>query len=131
MDKMRLKLFSIVSLIIVVVVLCIANISMSAGTTSPSYSFDLSIVPAQQASDAYQAKLLIRELASNKVVAAPTVLFRAGEGANTTAGQGSDDTNFQFSVAVSKSGETAEYDASVLYAKTVVSRSQGKISLKR
>jgi hypothetical protein len=108
-----------------------ATFSMSEGTTKASYGFDVSIVPDEQVSDVYQAKLVVKELDSNMVVSAPTIRFRAGERANTTTAGEANGVNFQFSVAVNEKSGVAEYDAAVLQAKTIVSRSQGKISLRK
>lgn len=123
--------FKLLSVISIVGFLFLGNFFVGAGTSTPSYGFDVSIVPDQQISDAYQAKLVVRELDSNMVVAAPTIRFRAGEPANTTTAGGANGVNFQFSVAVNEKDGTAEYDAAVLQANKIVSRSQGKISLRK
>lgn len=126
--KMRFKILSIVSVIVLAVLFSWTNSSMSASNPSPSYGFDVSIVPDQQAPGVYVAQLQVSEVASARVIAAPAIRFRAGEpSTTTTAGDG---MNFRFSVSVTQSGDAAEYDASVLNGKTVVSSSHGKISLK-
>lgn len=107
-----------------------SNAGSNAGTATPAYGFDLSIVPDEQVADAYLANLVITELSSKTIVASPSIRFRAGEPAQTTSQEGSD-VDFQFSVAVNKSASAAEYDITLLHANSIVSRSQGKISLKK
>lgn len=125
---MRFKILSIVSFVVLTILFSWANSSMSASNPSPSYGFDVSIVPDQQVPGAYVAQLKVSELDSARVVAAPAIRFRAGEPSTTTTeGEG---MNFRFSVSVTQSGDAAEYDASVLNGKTVVSSSHGKISLR-
>ena len=127
-EDMKFKLLSVIS---IAGFLFSGNFFVGDGTSTPSYGFDVSIVPDQQVSDAYQAKLVVKELDSNTVVAAPTIRFRAGQTANTTTAGETNGVNFQFSVAVNEKSGVAEYDAAVLQAKTIVSRSQGKISLRK
>lgn len=102
---------------------------MNAATVSSNYGFDVSINPEATNPGIFQAKLVISELASGKVVAAPMIRFRAGESAETKAGDAKDGVNFKFSVSVDKKGSVAEYTAVVLDSNTEISRSQAKISL--
>jgi hypothetical protein len=103
---------------------------MNAGTAHSNYGFDVSISPDSVKPGVFQAKFVISELASGKVVAAPTIRFRTGESAEATAGVSNDGVNFKFSVSVDEKGSLAEYTAAVLESTTVVSRSQAKISLR-
>lgn len=126
---MRIQIVIVALAILIAPLLSVPASFTNAGTASPSYGFDLSIAPDQDIANAYQAKLVITELASKKIIAAPVIRFRAGEPAQTTS-QGSDDVDFQFSVAVNKTASAAEYEITLLRANTIVSHSQGKISLK-
>jgi hypothetical protein len=101
-----------------------------AETGSSNYGFDISIHPEPAKPGVFQAKFVISELTSGKVVAAPTIRFRAGEQAETNAGDAKDGINFKFSVSVDVKGSLAEYTAVVLNSNTEMSRSQAKISLR-
>src|SRR5262245_10423266 len=128
--KMISRLLSFISII---GILSIASLfSIYAESPAASYGFDVSIFPDQEIANFYQAKLVIKELASDKVIAEPTIRLRSAEqGTTSTTGETDNGINFQFSVGVNEKDGTAEYDASVLHAKTVVSRSKGKISFKK
>src|SRR5262245_5739920 len=102
---------------------------INAATVPSNYGFDVSITPESANQGIFQAKLVISELSSGKIVAAPTIRFRAGQPAETTAGQTKDGINFKFSVSVDEKGSVAEYSAAVLQSTTEISRSQAKISL--
>ncbi|MCI0442563.1 hypothetical protein L0152_05010 [bacterium] len=102
---------------------------MNAETVPSNYGFDVSINPEATNPGVFQAKLVISELASGKVVAAPTIRFRAGQAAETTVGETKDGINFKFLVSVDQKGSVAEYTAVVLDSTTEVSRSQAKITL--
>ena len=117
---------------IVGIVSIVSLFTVGADTPAPSYGFDVSIFPDQEIANVYQAKLVIKELTSDKVIAEPTIRLRsAQQGTTSTTGETDNGINFQFSVGVNEKDGTAEYDASVLHAKTVVSRSKGKISFKK
>jgi hypothetical protein len=103
---------------------------MNAATVPSNYGFDVSINPETATPGVFQAKLVISEVVSGKVVAAPTIRFRAGESAETTAGDTNNGINFKFSVSVDEKGSVAEYKAVVLNSNTEISRSQAKISLR-
>jgi hypothetical protein len=102
---------------------------MNAETTHSNYGFDVSINPEAAKPGVFQAKFVVSELGSGKVVAAPTIRFRAGQSAEATAGDPKDGVNFKFSVSVDANGSVAEYTAIVLNSNTEISRSQAKISL--
>lgn len=102
---------------------------MNAETVPSNYGFDVSISPEAATPGVFQAKFVISELASKKIVAAPTIRFRAGEPAQVTAGHPKDGVNFKFSVSIDKKGLMAEYNAVVLSSNTEISRSKAKISL--
>lgn len=123
----------VLSFISIVGIFSIASLfTIYADTPTASYGFDVSIFPDEEIANVYQAKLVIKELASDKVVAEPTIRFRSAEqGTTSTTGETENGINFQFSVGVNEKDGKAEYDASVLQAKKVVSRSQGKISLRK
>ncbi|MCI0618438.1 hypothetical protein L0244_36125, partial [bacterium] len=102
---------------------------LNAGTTQSNYGFDVSINPEATNPGVFQAKFVISELTSGKVVAAPTIRFRAGQPAETTAGDSKDGIHFKFSVSIDQKGSLAEYTAVVLNSNTEISRSQAKIAL--
>jgi len=102
---------------------------MNAATVPSNYGFDVSIDPEAATPGVFHAKFVVSELRSGKVVAAPIIRFRAGESAETTAGDAKNGVNFKFSVSVDKKGSVAEYSAIVLNSNTEISRSQAKISL--
>jgi hypothetical protein len=127
-----MKLNKLVTLAAVFISVLFTSYSiMNAGTTSSNYGFDVSINPETANPGIFQAKFVVSELASGKVVVAPTIRFRAGESAETTAGDSNNGINFKFSVSVDSKGSVAEYRAVVLNSNTEISRSQAKISLSK
>jgi hypothetical protein len=102
---------------------------INAETAPANYGFDVAINPDAAQSGVFQAKFVISELSSGKVVASPTIRFRAGESADATAGTGNG-VNFKFSVSVDEKGSVAEYSAAVLDSTTEISHSQARILLK-
>ncbi|HEY7161391.1 MAG TPA: hypothetical protein VH815_09025 [Acidobacteriota bacterium] len=102
---------------------------MKAEMIPSNYGFDVAINPEEAQPGIFHAKFVVSELVSGKVVAAPTIRFRAGESAEATAGDAKDGVNFKFSVSVDAKGSLAEYTAVVLNSNTEISRSQAKITL--
>ena len=119
----------IVLILIVVSMFLVSYSFMNAETTPSTYGFDVSINPEAATPGVFQAKFVVSELSSGKVVAAPTIRFRAGEAAESTAGDAKNGVNFKFSVSVDEKGSVAEYSAVVLNSNTEISRTQAKISL--
>ncbi len=102
---------------------------MNAETVPSNYGFDVSINPEATNPGVFQAKFVISELSSGKVVAAPMIRFRAGQPAETTAGDSKDGVHFKFSVSVDEKGALAEYRAAVYNSNIEIARSEAKISL--
>jgi hypothetical protein len=116
--------------LLIIVSIFLAPFSFMKAETFPSnYGFDVSINPEVATPGVFHAKFVVSELGSGKVVAAPTIRFRAGQAAESTAGHASNGVHFKFSVSVDEKGSVAEYSAVVLNSNTEVSRSQAKISL--
>jgi hypothetical protein len=126
---MRFKTISIYLVVLITLSSVTARLFAANTDIAPSYGFDLSIVPDHEVANAYQANLIIRDLASTNIVAAPSIRFRSGQPAQAKSSE-SNGINFEFSIAINENGSSVEYNAAVLHANTVVSRSQGKISLK-
>lgn len=125
-----MKLNKLMLLLIILVSAFFTSYSlMSAAVVPSNYGFDVSINPETANPGIFQAKFVVSELVSGKVVAAPTIRFRTGESAESTAGDASNGLNFKFSVSVDEKGSAAEYKAIVLNSNTEISRSQAKISL--
>jgi hypothetical protein len=120
-----------VLLLIVASMFFVSYSFMNAETTTSNYGFDVSINPETANPGIFQAKFVVSELASGKVVVEPTIRFRAGESAEATAGDTNNGINFKFSVSVDSKGSAAEYRAVVLNSNIEISRSQAKISLSR
>ncbi|HET6266245.1 MAG TPA: hypothetical protein VFG11_00880, partial [Acidobacteriota bacterium] len=75
-------------LIAALVLLAGVLVAPKASTTAPvpqTYGFDVSIAPDTETIGAFTAILRIKELGSGKVVAQPSIRFRSGEPAQTTA----------------------------------------------
>ena len=102
---------------------------LNAETTQSNYGFDVSINTEVTNPGVFHAKFVVSELTSGKVVAAPTIRFRAGQAAETTAGDSKDGIHFKFSVSIDQKGSFAEYTAVVFNSNTEISRSQAKIAL--
>ena len=128
---MKLKTLSISSLFLFALALLMLNSLAHASTASSTYGFEVSITPDAKIADAFQAKLTITDLASATIVAQPTVLFRAGESADTSIGENDNGVTFHFSVSVTESGSEANYKAEALQKGAILSRSQAKISLSK
>ncbi len=79
----------------------------------------------------FAAKLTISDIATGTVVAEPTMRFRAGESAETRAGEDEKGVAFQFSVSVNQEGSQASYKAEAIQKGAVISRSQAKITLNK
>lgn len=125
-----MKLNKLMLLLVILVSVFFTSYSLMSAAVIPSnYGFDVSINPEAATPGVFQAKLVVSELGSGKVVAAPTIRFRTGESAESTAGDPSNGLNFKFSVSVDEKGSAAEYKAIVLNSNTEISRSQAKISL--
>ena len=124
-----MRLGKMVLMLILCSTMFLASDFTKAETIPSNYGFDVSINPETAKPGIFQAKLVISELTSGKVVAAPTIRFRAGQSAEATAGDPKDGVNFKFSVSVDANGSVAEYTAIVLNSNTEISRSQAKISL--
>jgi hypothetical protein len=116
----------LILILIVISAFCFSY--MNASSVSSNYGFDVSITPDVAKQGVFQAKLVISELTSGKIVAAPTIRFRQGQPAEVTAVDIKDGVNFKFSVSVDETGSVAEYSAAVLQSNTEISRSQAKIS---
>lgn len=101
-----------------------------AENNQPNYGFNVSIQPDSNKTGVFQGKLVISEIPSGKIVAQPTIRFKAGQSAEATSGKTKNGVNFKFSVLVDEKGSVAEYDAAVLDSTSEISRSQAKISLK-
>jgi hypothetical protein len=126
----KMKLTKAILLLIVLGLTFSASYSlMNAETVSSNYGFDVSINPETTNPGVFQAKLVISELSSGKVVAAPMIRFRSGQAAETTAGETKVGVNFKFSVSVDEKGTVAEYRAAVYNSNTEIARSEAKISL--
>jgi hypothetical protein len=102
---------------------------VNSGTNASNYGFDVSITPEVGKQGVFQAKFEISELGSGRIVASPTIRFRAGDPAEATSGDPKHGVNFKFSVSVDEKTSVAEYSAVVLESNTEISRSQAKISL--
>jgi hypothetical protein len=120
---------SILLLIILALAFFTSYSLMNAETVPSNYGFDVSINPEVTNPGVFHAKFVISELTSGKVVAAPTIRFRAGQPAETTAGNSKDGIHFKFSVSIDQKGSFAEYTAVVFNSNTEISRSQAKIAL--
>jgi hypothetical protein len=120
---------SILLLIILALAFFTSYSLMNAETVPSNYGFDVSINPEVTNPGVFQAKFVISEITSGKVVAAPTIRFRAGQPAETTAGDSKDGIHFKFSVSIDQQGSLAEYTAVVFNSNTEISRSQAKIAL--
>ena len=115
--------------ILVSVSLLVSYGATNAGTAPSNYGFDVSIYPDSAKEGVFQAKLIISQLATGKIIAAPTVRFQTGQAAETNSEQSQDGVNFKFVVSVDEKGTVAEYSAVVLHSTTEVARSQAKVSL--
>jgi hypothetical protein len=126
---MRFKEFSFTFMILLVLAFGVPNVP--AQTSPAAYDWDLSIVPDAQLANAFLAKLVVKEIGSNKVLVSPSLRFRAGEPVEATSGENENGIAFQFSIAVSPDASTAHYQGTLTHAKTVISRIQATISLRR
>lgn len=113
-------------------ILCVLAVSASGNTVNDAknYGFDVSIIPEQNNAGVYQAKFSVTDLATTNVVVAPTLRFRAGESASTSA-VGESGVSFEFSVSINEAASTAEYQVKVKDGASVVSSSLAKIALAR
>jgi hypothetical protein len=130
-EQMRFKEFCIASMIFLALALAVPNVFISAQTSSAAYDWNLLIVPDAKLANAFFAKLVVKEIGSNKVLVAPSLRFRAGEPVEATSGENENGIAFQFSVAVSPDGSTAHYKGTLTHANNVISSTQASISLRK
>ena len=126
---MKPRKFFIFALVLISASIFLSRTNINAVTVPSAYGFDVSIFPEPGKEGVFQAKLVLSELASAKIVASPTIRFRAGQLAETTMGEAQDGFHFKFSVSVDERGSLAEYTAVVSDSTTEISRSQARISL--
>jgi hypothetical protein len=125
---MSVKFVLALAFVLVVSILFVPKVSPS-GPVPQTYGFDVSIAPDTETIGAFTAILRVKELGSGKIVAQPTIRFRSGEPAQTTATEGADGINFRFSVAVEKDNPVAQYSAEVYRGDDAISMSRAKIAL--
>ena len=92
------------------------------------YGFNVSIAPDQERADVYKATFQVTSINDGKLIAAPTLLFRAGQPASCSVDGGSS-ASFKFDVSVMGSNPTAKYEIQVFDGKSLESKTVAEIKL--
>ena len=101
-----------------------------AGLSVPVwFATELSIAP-DEAEGIWRCEALLKDLGSQEVLSAPTVVFAAGESATVTSGLTSE-MLWELDVEVSSDGRQAKWTSRISIGDQILSLSEGNVRLNR
>ena len=117
-------------LIVLAAVLVVSAFAVigSGLTETRHYGFNVSIAPDQERSNVYKATFEVTSLNDGKLIAAPSLLFKAGEPASCSV-DGDSTASFKFEVSVVGSVPTAKYQIQVLSGNSLLSKTIAEVKL--
>ena len=105
------------------------GIPSQGSAASQFYGFEVGIVVSDE--NAYEFTATVSDLRNDEVLAAPRIIARLGDGAETTSEATDSKMKVYVTVAVDKLGTKATYTAEVRKGRKVVARQKGTIQLRK